>query len=159
MAEDQLISKLHNQEQFRTKLAKKYTTFLSQYPEIFSDLISGSNFDFALYNSIEEYDARVPQDIFNVYRNGRGIEIKPGRATDADLELALSVVAVERLIQTKNKTDYAQLLGFFYNEPDEINGWIDFMLHKRTQLLIDMGYGKFAQTAGILEDDDVIYSI
>jgi len=159
MAEDQLISKLHNQEQYKTKLAKQYTNFLSQYPEIFSDLISGSNFDFALYNSIEEYDAGSPQDIFNVYRNGQGIEIKPGRATDADLELALSVVAVERLIQTKNKTDYAQLLGFFYNEPDEINGWIDFMLHKRTQLLIDMGYGKFAQTAGILEDDDVIYSI
>ena len=159
MAEDQLISKLHNQEQFKTKLAKKYTTFLSQYPEIFSDLISGSNFDFALYNSIEEYDARSPQDIFNVYRNGEGIEIKPGRATDADLELALSVSAVEKLIQTKNKTDYAQLLGSFYNEPDEIKGWIDFMLHKRTQLLIDMGYGKFAQTAGILEDDDEIYSI
>lgn len=159
MAEDQLISKLYNQEQFKTKLAKKYTTFLSQYPEIFSDLISGSNFDFALYNSIEEYDARVPRDIFNIYRNGRGIEIKPGRATDADLELALSVSAVEKLIQTKNKVDYAQLLGTFYNEPDEITGWIDFTLHKRTQLLIDMGYGRFAQTAGILEDDDDIYSI
>ena len=159
MAEDQLISKLHNQEQFRTKLAKKYTTFLSQYPEIFSDLISGSNFDFALYNTIEEYDARVPQDIFNVYRNGRGIEIKPGRATDGDLELALSVTAVEKLIQTKSKVDYAQLLGKFYNEPDEVIGWIDFMLYKRTQLLIDMGYGKFAQTAGILEEDDDIYSI
>jgi hypothetical protein len=159
MAEDQLNSKLYNQEQFKTKLAKKYISFLSQYPEIFSDLISGSNFDFALYNSIEEYDAGIPQDIFNVYRNGQGIEIKPGRATDADLELALSVPAVEKLIQTKNKVEYAQLLGSFYNEPDEINGWIDFMLHKRTQLLIDMGYGKFAQTAGILEDDDDIYSI
>jgi hypothetical protein len=159
MAEDQLISKLINQEQFKTKLAKEYTTFLSQYPEIFSDLISGSNFDFALYNSIEEYDASAPQDIFNVYRNGQGIEIKPGRATDADLELALSVSAVEKLIQTKNKIEYAQLLGSFYNEPDETAGWIDFMLHKRTQLLIDMGYGKFAQTAGILEDDDDIYSI
>lgn len=159
MTEHQLISKLHNQEKFKTKLTKKYTTFLSQYPEIFSDLVSGSNFDFALYNSIEEYDARSPLDIFNVYRNGQGIEIKPGRATDADLELALSVTAVEKLIQTKSKTDYAQLLGSFYNEPDENKGWIDFMLNKRTQLLIDMGYGKFAQTAGILEDDDDIYSI
>lgn len=159
MTEHQLITKLHNQEKFKTKLTKKYTTFLSQYPEIFSDLVSGSNFDFALYNSIEEYDARSPLDIFNVYRNGQGIEIKPGRATDADLELALSVTAVEKLIQTKSKTDYAQLLGSFYNEPDENKGWIDFMLNKRTQLLIDMGYGKFAQTAGILEDDDDIYSI
>lgn len=159
MSEDQLKSVLHNQKAYKTDLAKKYTTFLSKYPEIFSDLISGSNFDFAIYKSIEEYDAHVPLDIFNVYRNGQGIEIKPGRATNADLELALSVDAVEKLIQTKNKVDYAQLLGSFYNEPDERDGWIDFMLHKRTQTLIDMGYGRFAQTAGILEDDDDIYSI
>ncbi|TFF69439.1 MAG: hypothetical protein EU516_00565 [Promethearchaeota archaeon] len=159
MTEDQLISKLHNQKEYKTELAKKYTTFLSQYPEIFSDLISGSNFDFAIYNSVDEYDAHSPRDIFNVYRNGQGIEIKPGRAMDGDLELSLSKSAVQKLIQTKNKEEYAQLLGSFYNEPDERNGWIDFMLHKRTQLLIDMGYGKFAQTAGILEDDDDIYSI
>jgi hypothetical protein len=159
MTEDHLTSKLSDQKAFKTELAKKYTTFLSQYPEIFSDLISGSNFDFAIYKSIEEYDAGSPQDIFNVYRNGHGIEIKPGRAIDADLELALSISAVKKLIQTKNKIEYAQLLGTFYNEPDENKGWIDFMLYKRTQLLIDMGYGKFAQTAGILEDDDDIYSI
>jgi hypothetical protein len=159
MTEDHLTSKLFNQREFKTKLAKKYTTFLSQYPEIFSDLVFGSNFDFAIYKSIEEYDAGSPQDIFNVYRNGQGIEIKPGRAIDADLELALSVAAVEKLIQTNNKTEYAQLLGTFYNEPDEFKGWIDFMLHKRTQLLIDMGYGRFAQTAGIIEDDDDIYNI
>ena len=159
MTEDHLTSKLYNQKEFKTELAKKYTSFLSQYPEIFSDLVSGSNFDFAIYKSIEEYDAGSPQDIFNVYRNGHGIEIKPGRAIDADLELALSISAVKKLIQTKNKIEYAQLLGTFYNEPDENEGWIDFMLYKRTQLLIDMGYGKFAQTAGILEDDDDIYSI
>ena len=159
MTEDHLTSKLYNQKAFKTELAKKYTTLLSQYPEIFSDLVSGSNFDFAIYKSIEEYDAGSPQDIFNVYRNGQGIEIKSGRAIDADLELALSISAVKKLIQTKNKIEYAQLLGTFYNEPDENEGWIDFMLHKRTQLLIDMGYGRFAQTAGILEDDDDIYSI
>ena len=159
MTEDHLTSKLYNQKAFKTELARKYTTFLSQYPEIFSDLVSGSNFDFAIYKSIEEYDAGSPQDIFNVYRNGQGIEIKSGRAIDADLELALSISAVKKLIQTKNKIEYAQLLGTFYNEPDENEGWIDFMLHKRTQLLIDMGYGRFAQTAGILEDDDDIYSI
>jgi hypothetical protein len=159
MTEGQLNSKLYNQKHYKTELVKKYTTFLSKYPEIFSDLISGSNFDFAIYACIDDYDACLPQDIFNVYRNGHGIEIKPGKALDADLELALSVSAVKKLILTKNKAEYAQLLGSFYNEPDEINGWIDFMLHKRTQVLIDMGYGKFAQTAGILEDDDDIYSI
>ncbi len=159
MLDEEMKSMIYNQKAYKTELARKYTTFLSKYPEIFSDLISGSHFDFAIYDTIEEYDARIPQDIFNVYRNGQGIEIKPGRATNADLELALSVTAVEKLIKTTNKIDYAQLLGTFYNEPDEHKGWIDFMLYKRTQILIDMGYGKFAQTAGILEDDDQIYSI
>ena len=159
MSEEQLNSVLYNQKAYKTDLAKNYTSFLSKYPEIFSDLISGSNFDFAIYNSIEEYDSASPLDIFNVYRNGQGIEIKPGRASNGDLELALSVQAVEKLVKTTNKIDYAELLGFFYNEPDEERGWIDFTLHKRTQTLIDMGYGKFAQTAGILEDDDEIYKI
>jgi len=89
-----------------------------------------------------------------VYRNGNGIEIKSGNAVDSDLELALSTEAVEQLIETETKVEYAQLLGSFYNDPDEKKGWIDFILHKRTQTLIDMGYGKFAQTAGILKDDD-----
>jgi len=31
------------------------------------------------------------------------------------------------------------------------------VLHKRTQSIIDMGYGKFAKTAGILKDDYEIY--
>ena len=159
MLEDELTSQLINQEAYKTDVAKKYTTFLAQYPEIFSDLIYGSNFDFALYNSIETYDKESPVDIFNVLRNGNGIEIKPGRAVDSDLELALSVSAVKKLIQTNTKQEYAQLLGTFYDDPDEELGWIDFVLHKRTQTLIDMGYGKFAQTAGILKDDDDIYSM
>jgi hypothetical protein len=159
VSENEMVGLVFDQKRYKTELARKYTTFLSKYPEIFSDLVSGSHFDFAIYKSIEEYDVHIQLDIFNVYRNGQGIEIKPGRATNGDLELALSVDAVEKLIQTKNKVDYAQLLGSFYNEPDEKNGWIDFMLHKRTQTLIDMGYGRFAQTAGILEDDDDIYSI
>lgn len=145
--------------EYKTEIAKKYTVFLTQYPEIFSDLISGSIFDFAIYNSLESYDNGSPIDSFNVLSNGNGIEIKPGKAKEADLELALSIDAVEKLIKTKDKEEYAHLLGSFFNEPDEENGWIDFMLHKRTQILIDMGYGKFAQTAGILENDDDIYSI
>jgi hypothetical protein len=159
MLEDELTSQIINQKAYKTDIAKKYTTFLAQYPEIFSDLIFGSNFDFALYNSIETYDKESPVDIFNVLRNANGIEIKPGRAVDGDLELALSVDAVKKLIQTSTKQEYAQLLGTFYDDPDEEQGWIDFVLHKRTQTLIDMGYGKFAQTAGILKDDDDIYSM
>ena len=159
MLEDELTSQIIDKEAYKTEIAKKYTTFLAQYPEIFSDLIFGSNFDFALYHSIETYDSESPADIFNVLRNGNGIVIKPGRAIDPDLELALSVGAVEKLIQTKTKIDYANLLGTFYNDPDEEIGWIDFVLHKRTQTLINMGYGKFAQTAGILKDDDAIYSM
>jgi hypothetical protein len=159
MLEDELTSQIIDKEAYKTNIAKKYTSFLAQYPEIFSDLIFGSNFDFALYDSLKAYDKESPIDIFNVLRNGNGIEIKPGRAVDSDLELALSVNAVKKLIQTSTKQEYAQLLGTFYDDPDEEQGWIDFVLHKRTQTLIDMGYGKFAQTAGILKDDDDIYSM
>jgi hypothetical protein len=154
MLEEDMKSKIVDQKAYKTKLARKYTTFLAKYPEIFSDLDSGFRFDFAIYNTIEEYDANSPLDVFNVFQNGQNIGIKPGRATNPDLELALSVQAVEKLIQTKNKGEYTQLLGSFYNDPDEQNGWIDFMLHKRTQDIIDMGYGRFAQTAGILKEDD-----
>ncbi len=156
MTEEELTSQIIDKKAYKTEIARNYTKFLAQYPEIFSDLINGSNFDFALYDSIETYDKESPVDIFNVYRNGNGIEIKPGRAVDSDLELALSVDAVKKLIQTKTKVEYAQLLGLFYDNPDEEKGWIDFVLHKRTQTLINMGYGKFAQTAGILTDDDDI---
>ena len=156
MTEEELTSQIIDKKAYKTEIARNYTKFLSQYPEIFSDLINGSNFDFALYDSIETYDKESPVDIFNVYRNGNGIEIKPGRAVDSDLELALSVDAVKKLIQTKTKVEYAQLLGLFYDNPDEEKGWIDFVLHKRTQTLINMGYGKFAQTAGILKNDDDI---
>lgn len=156
MTEEELTSQIIDKKAYKTEIARNYTKFLAQYPEIFSDLINGSNFDFALYDSIETYDKESPVDIFNVYRNGNGIEIKPGRAFDSDLELALSVDAVKKLIQTKTKIEYAQLLGSFYDDPDEEKGWIDFVLHKRTQTLINMGYGKFAQTAGILKDDDDI---
>jgi hypothetical protein len=153
MFEEGLKSVVVNQEEYKTELARKYTTFLSQFPEIFSDLVSGSCFDFAMYNSVKAYDAQSPIDVFHVYRNGIGIEVKPGKASNPDLQLALSVQAIEKLIQTKSKEQYAKLLGYFYNEPNEENGWIDFILYKRTQLLIDMGYGKFAQAAGILEDE------
>jgi len=156
MYEEELTSQIIDKEAYKTKIARKYTIFLSKYPEIFSDLVNGSDFDFALYDSLEAYDKRSPVDIFNVYRNGNGIEIKPGRAVDSDLELALSINAVKKLIQTGTKVEYAQLLGSFYNNPDEKKGWIDFVLHKRTQTLINMGYGRFAKTAGILKDDDEI---
>lgn len=159
MLDEELSSKVTNQEQYSTKIAQQYTVFLSRYPEIFSDLVEDSVFDFALYESLESYDKGSNLDVFHVLRTHNGIEIKPGNAKSADLELSLSIGAVEKLIKTLNKEEYAKLLGSFYNDPDEENGWIDFTLHKRTQVLIDMGYGRFAQTAGILEDDDEIYRI
>jgi len=159
MLEEELKSTIFNQSDFKTELTRNYTKFLSKYPEIFADLISGSHFDFAIYDSIESYDAGTPIDVFNIYRNGEGIEIKPGKANNPDLELALSVQAIEKLIKTKDNVEYAQLLGIFYNEPNEQNGWIDFMLFQRTQKIIEMGYGKFAQTAGIIEDDGSIINL
>jgi len=154
MLEEKLKSQIIDKEVYKTEIAKRYTIFLAQYPEIFSDLIQGSNFDFAIYNSFGAYDDESPVDIFNVLCNGHGIEIKPGNAVNADLELALSIKAIEKLIKTKTKVEYTKLFGYFYNEPDEEKGWIDFVLHKRTQTLIDMGYGRFAKTAGILEDEN-----
>lgn len=159
MLEEELSSQIIDVNAYKTELAKKYTSFLSKYPEIFADLINGSVFDFAIYESLENYDEHSPVDIFNVLRNGKGIEIKPGKADDSDMELALSTEAIKKLIQTNTKVEYAELLGYFYNDPDEKKGWIDFELHKRTQTLINMGYGKFARTAGILSDEDDIYSI
>ena len=159
MLEEELSSEIIDISAYKTDIAKRYTTFLSQYPEIFSDLCNGSVFDFWIYDSLESYDDHCPVDVFNVLRNGKGIEIKPGKANDSDLELALSIDAIEKLIQTDTKVEYAQLLGNFYNEPDEEKGWIDFLLYKRTQTLIDMGYGRFAKTAGILEDEDDVYSM
>lgn len=156
MLEEKLSSQITDRKAYKTEVARKYTKFLSKYPEIFSDLIDGSNFDFAIYDSIENYFDHSPVDIFNVFRNGQGIEIKPGKAHDSDLELALSIKAIEKLIQTKTKVEYAQLLGSYYNDPDEKKEWIDFELYKRTQTLINMGYGRFAKTAGILEDEDDI---
>ncbi|MFX0140610.1 MAG: hypothetical protein ACFFDN_43620 [Candidatus Hodarchaeota archaeon] len=159
VSEEKLSSQLVNIDAYKTDIAKRYTTFLSQYPEIFSDLDNGSVFDFCLYNSIDDYFDKSPADVFNVRRNTQGIEIKPGKANKSDLELALSIDAVKQLLQTKDKVEYAQLLGSFYNDPDEKKGWIDFELHKRTQTIIDMGYGRFAKTAGILEDEDDVYKL
>jgi hypothetical protein len=154
MLENQLTGEIINRESYKTEIARNYTLFLSKYPEIFSDLVEGSIFDFAIYDSLESYDDESPIEVFNVLRNNKGIEIKPGKAEESDLELSLSVRAIEKLIQTFDKNQYAQLLGTFFNEPDEEKGWIDLTMHKRTQILIEMGYGKFAQTAGILEEYD-----
>ncbi|MBY9004179.1 MAG: hypothetical protein KGD73_09435, partial [Candidatus Lokiarchaeota archaeon] len=111
MLNEHLTSHVMDKKEFKTEIVKKYTLFLSQYPEIFSDLISGSIFDFAIYDSLESYDKESPIDIFNVLSNGNGIEIKPGKSKDGDLELALSVDAVKKLIKTKDKEEYARLLG------------------------------------------------
>lgn len=65
------------------------------------------------------------------------------------MELAFSINAVEKLIETDNKDDYLLLFCKFYNEPDEELGWIDFTLYDRIVILIEKGYGKFALKAGL----------
>ncbi|MEX2681035.1 MAG: (Fe-S)-binding protein, partial [Candidatus Sigynarchaeota archaeon] len=140
-----------------TSISGKYMAYLAKYPEIFSDLVQGAVMDFTIYNKIEDLEAECdPLEAFNVLRTDKGIDITPGRADSADLELALSVAAVEKLITCPTKAAYAEQFGKFYNEPDEIEGWIDFVLNKRTKTLIKMGYGKFAEAAGILEDEDAV---
>ncbi|MHA1490652.1 MAG: hypothetical protein ACTSRI_13470 [Promethearchaeota archaeon] len=150
----ELVSQMVNRNASQSMEGKKYMEYLSQYPEIFSDLVNNSILNFAIYDSIEGMDDGNPLDVFHVSRNEHGIELKSGKADQSDMELALSLVAVQKLTQTKKKTEYIKLFGIFYNDPDEKEGWIDFVLHKRTHTLIDMGYGKFAKEAGILEDED-----
>ena len=150
----ELSSEVQNKMGINTEICRDYMEFLSQYPEIFSDLVEGCDMNFAVYDSFDDFEDENPMDIFHVVRNGDGIEIFAGKADDADLELALSKEAVQKLIQTNTKDDYANLFGSFYNEPSFTEGWIDFLLHKRTRTLIDMGYGKFAEAANILEDED-----
>lgn len=138
-------------------IGKQYMEYLSRYPEIFSDLATGSIMDFTIYNTIEELEDELdPADAFNVGRTTDGIQIVHGRSDNPDLELALSIAAVQKLTKTTTKDEYSKIFGEFYNEPDEEEGWIDFILNKRTKTLIKMGYGKFAEAAGILEDESQI---
>ncbi|GAB4317761.1 MAG: hypothetical protein Kow0069_20570 [Promethearchaeota archaeon] len=139
------------------ELGRRFVDFLGEYPEIFEDLVEGCVLDYALYRRFEDYEGEQEPDFtFHVTRENGGIEIAPGRADQADLLLALSVEAARRLTETATKEAYASLFGQFYNEPDEDEGWIDFVLHKRTKQLISMGYGKFAEQAGILDDEDSV---
>ncbi|MBD3213378.1 MAG: hypothetical protein GF311_12285 [Candidatus Lokiarchaeota archaeon] len=150
----ELSSEVLDKTGVQSELVQNYMEYLGEYPEIFSDLIEGSDMNFAVYDSFDDFDEENPMDVFHVLRKNEGIEIIAGKADDADLELALSKEAVNQLIQTDNKSAYANLFGEFYNEPEMDGGWIDFLLHKRTKTLIDMGYGKFAESAGILEDEE-----
>jgi heterodisulfide reductase subunit D len=150
----ELSSEVLDKTGVQSELVQNYMVYLGEYPEIFSDLIEGSDMNFAIYDSFDDFDEENPMDIFHVLRKNEGIEIIAGKADDADLELALSKEAVNQLIQTDNKSAYASLFGEFYNEPEMDGGWIDFLLHKRTKTLINMGYGRFAESAGILEDEE-----
>jgi len=144
-------------EGIKLTIGKEYMNFLGKYPEIFADLSEQSVLDFAIYHSIEDLEKeKEPAFKFNVLRTGEGIQIISGGADEPDLELALSVTAVEKLIMNETKNAYAEQFGLFYNEPDEEEGWIDFILHKRTKTLIKMGYGKFAEEAGILDDESEV---
>ncbi len=137
-----------------SEIGKMYIDFLNKYPEIFSDLVVGADFDFAGYSSFDDFETGVPPEfVFHVLRTTAGIQILLGKAPEADVELALSRSAVQQLIQSKSKIEYEKKFGHFYNEPDEEQGWIDFVLKKRTKTIIDLGYGRFASEAGILTED------
>ncbi len=137
-------------------LTQEYILYLSKHPEIFSDLIPGSILDFTVYNSIDDFENELPPvGKFHVARLENKIEIHVGLADNPDLQLALSEGAVKELISSKTKKEYSLKFGNFYNDPEE-EFWIDFILHKRTRTLIQSGYGKFAEQAGILEDEDEI---
>ncbi len=135
-------------------LAETFKNYLNQHPEIFEDLVEGATMDFAIYDSIDAFEnEEKPVSVFNVVRTGNGIKISNGRANAPDMEIAFSEKAVEKLVKSKSRQSYAKLFGTFYNEPTE-EEWIDFQLYKRTRALINMGYGKFAEEAGVLREDE-----
>ncbi len=137
-------------------LTQDYVNYLSKHPEIFTDLVSGSVLDFTIYNSIDDFEDELPPTgKFHVIRLEDKIEIYLGNADNPDLQLALSTGAVRELVDSATKKEYSLKFGNFYNDPEE-ELWIDFILHKRTKTLIKMGYGKFAEEAGILDDEDEI---
>ncbi|NVM27934.1 MAG: (Fe-S)-binding protein [Candidatus Helarchaeota archaeon] len=137
-------------------LTQEYINYLSKYPEIFSDIVPGSILEFTIYDSIDNFEDELPPvGKFHVARLESKIEIHNGLADNPDLQLALSEGAVKELVSSKTKKEYSHKFGNFYNDPEE-EYWIDFLLHKRTKTLIKMGYGKFAEEAGILEDEDEI---
>jgi len=57
MLEEEMTSQIIDKKAYKTEIAKKYTTFLAKYPEIFSDLVNGSDFDFCLL-----YTSPSPRD-------------------------------------------------------------------------------------------------
>ncbi|MHA1264983.1 MAG: (Fe-S)-binding protein [Candidatus Helarchaeota archaeon] len=135
-------------------LTQEYINYLSRHPEIFSDLVPGSVLDFTVYSSIDDFDEeRPPVGNFHVIRLEDKIELYNGFADNPDLQLALSEGAVRELVNSTSKKEYSHRFGNFYNDPEE-ECWIDFILHKRTKTLIKMGYGKFAEEAGILEEEE-----
>ena len=141
------------------ELTQNYITYLSQHPEIFSDLVPGSVLEFTIYDSIDAFeDEKPPTGAFHVVRLENEIEIHPGLADNSDLQLALSEGAVRELVLSKTKKEYSLKFGAFYNDPEE-EYWIDFLLHKRTKTLLKMGYGKFAEEAGILDEDEDLDSL
>ena len=144
---------LPESESVENQLAQDYITYLSKNPEIFADLASGSILDFTIYDSIDAFeDEEPPKAAFYVKRSENNMEIHLGLADTPDLQLALSEGAVKELIQSQTKKAYSLKFGAFYNDPEE-DHWIDFILHKRTKTLLNMGYGKFAEEAGILDDE------
>ncbi|HUX98354.1 MAG TPA: (Fe-S)-binding protein [Candidatus Deferrimicrobium sp.] len=135
-------------------LTADYISYLSNNPEIFSDLSPDSVLDFTIYDSIDAFEDELPHTgAFHVKRLENKIEIHSGLADNADLQLALSEGAVKELIKSKEKQGYSHKFGKFYNDPED-EFWIDFVLHKRTKTLLKMGYGKFAEEAGILDEDE-----
>ncbi len=135
-------------------LTQEYINYLSKTPEIFGDLVAGSVLDFSVYDDIDSFEDELPPvGAFHVIRLENRIEIYNGKADNADLQLALSEGAVRELVRSTTKKEYSHKFGEFYNDPEE-EFWIDFVLHKRTKTLIKMGYGKFAEEAGILEEDE-----
>ena len=127
----------------------KLMDYLSEHVEIFKGLRVGCKFNY----EIVDWETEKPKLKFyvTVLESGERpkIKISKGVADNPDVTIIISEPAAERLVECKERSEYAELFGNFFNEPTD-EEYIDVILHRSTKELMRMGYGEFAREAGLI---------
>jgi len=127
----------------------KLIDYLSKHVEIFRGLRVGCKFNY----EIVDWETQEPKLKFyvTVLESGEKpkIKISEGVADNPDVTIIISEPAAKRLVACKDRSEYAELFGNFFNEPTD-EEFIDVILHRSTKELMKMGYGEFAREAGLI---------
>ncbi|MEX2703046.1 MAG: (Fe-S)-binding protein [Candidatus Baldrarchaeota archaeon] len=127
----------------------KLMDYLNEHVEIFKGLRVGCKFNY----EIVDWKTQEPQLKFyvTVLESGEKpkIKISKGVADNPDVTIIISEPAAEKLVECKERSEYAELFGNFFNEPTD-EEYIDVILHRSTKELMKMGYGEFAKEAGLI---------